>query len=172
MIPTVEDSPVNTDNLDKITHLHFTCAKIDTVDRLEAWLLRVPNLASLSISGNKEPSKTASTQTDTNPNYRSEPVTIRLPEALLGLSQSLPKLQSLEITECDVSDEALVKFVKMRKESPGSTPLTKLAMGWRDCLHPETHAWLHTAVKTPDGQSGYTHRPSLLIRSACRHCEV
>jgi hypothetical protein len=104
MIPTLEESPVDMDNLGKITHLGFECAKSDTADRLVAWLSRVPNLTSLSINGNRGAGMSSAVppRSDANPTYRSDPVSDSLLEALIDLSASIGKLDSLEIRSCNL----------------------------------------------------------------------
>jgi hypothetical protein len=169
MIPTPEESPVDINNLFKITHLAFECAKSDTVDRLEAWLSRVPNLTSLVIQGNKTappsgplpPSQGRST-------YRSSPISTSVLEGLIANSQSIPKLDTLELKNCDLSDQYIVEFVKMRAESPYTTRLVKLVLHGHNTLSAAAHAWLHKAVIRPNGQSGFTHDLGNLTRAGAR----
>lgn len=171
MIPTLEESPVDIDNLSKITHLGLECAESDTVDRLEAWLSRLPNLTSLSVHGNKV-SGAALPRTAASSTYSSDPVSVRLLEALIDLSESIRKLDTLEIKECDLSDEHIVKFVKIRKESPDTTPLAKLRLIGRFRLSSATHARLHEAVVSPDGQSGFTHDLGWNLERRTPACEL
>lgn len=170
MIPMLEESPVDIDNLTKITHLGFECAKSDTADRLVAWLSRVPNLTSLSIRGNKLLTNAVPARSDTNSTYRSDAVSDSLLEALIDLSESIPKLETLDIADCHYSDELVEKFVKMRKETPGMAPLTKLVLRGCKMLSPATHARLHKAVESPTGQSGYDHDGRYIF--GCSFCEV
>jgi hypothetical protein len=178
MIPAVEESPVDIHNLAKITHLGFECAKSDTVDRLEAWLSRVPNLTSLSIHGNKVfATSDPSPGSEANSNYRSSPVAMGLLESLINSSEWIRKLDTLEINQCDLSDEQIVKFIKMRKETPGMTPLARLILLGRNDLSLATHAWLHEAVKLPNGKSGFAHDtsrvyPPCSAKGVCDLCEV
>jgi hypothetical protein len=155
MIPTLEESPVYIGNLPKITHLGFECAQSDTVDRLEVWLSRVPNLTSLVIHGNKTTPFSAAIPPGSN--YRSSPVPVSILDGLIANSHLLPKLDTLEIKYCDLSDERIVRFIKMRAESPHTTRVVQLVLRGRDELSAATHAWLHEAVRQPDGQSGFAH---------------
>jgi hypothetical protein len=181
LIPTVEESPVDINNLTKITHLGFETVFSDTVDRLEAWLLRAHNLTSLSIHGNKgEPlgpgPGPAHLWPVNDPRHREQPVSVSLLHTLILFSERLPKLDTLQITQCDLADEHIVNFIKMRKESPGTSAVVKLSLIGRDYLSPETHAWLHEAVKLPNGKTGFSHDTSRMgtywkPQGVCDLCE-
>lgn len=177
MIPLPHKSPVDFKNLDKLTHLGLECAGSDTIDRLEAWLSRVPNLTSLSIHGNKIWASSAPPKSTASGDYRSDPVSLSLLEALINHSESIRKLDTLDIAQCDLSDDLLVKFIKIRKESPGTTPLIKLTLRGRNELSPATHAWLHEAVRLPDNAgSGFVHDlgtyPKYTAKGVCQLCDV
>lgn len=157
MIPDIGESPVDIRNLAKLTHLGFECAESDTTTWLDAWLSRVPNLTSLCINGNKTAASTApSTRTPAKPTHYSDPVAVSLLEALIDHPEWLPKLNTLEIAQCDVSDIDIVKSIKMRKNLPATTSLVKLHIRGRSDFSAETRAWLHGALRTPNGESGFS----------------
>lgn len=86
LIPLPQESPVDIDNLLERTHLGVECNRANTIDRLEAWLSQVPNLASLSIHGNKTTASSAQSlqrRSEGNTTYRSYPVSVILLKALI-----------------------------------------------------------------------------------------
>jgi hypothetical protein len=141
LIPDIRDSPVDVQDLFRLTTLGFEFCSSDTASRLDMWLSRVPNLTKLTLRGNREVGTWP-------PERERERQHMCLGQALLQNPTWMPALTELSLINCNVSDEHLVEFVKLRRDSATMAPLTKLVIQRlaSEQMSPETHAWLEEAV--------------------------
>jgi hypothetical protein len=156
LIPLIEDSPISIDTVGNLTHLEFETGVADTTGRLEMWLSQVPNLTSLSIRGNRSQHSEDRSQVRSGADC---PVSECILELLLKHPGWLPKLTELSLTHCELADDQLRKFVKMRQQSDDATALTRLSLSRKENMSSETHAWLHEVVQKADGSgTGFSDR--------------
>jgi hypothetical protein len=157
LIPEIKDSPVDINNMARITHLGLECCRTDTIPRLEQWLSRLPNLISLSIHGMQ---KFHLLQ------RRDQPLPDRVDEYIVHVLAARPewnpRLTDLRLVDCKVPDDQLARLVHVRRTSPYLMPLTRVSICGHHQSTTEAHTWLHEAVVKPDGSgSGYSRRKSV-----------
>jgi hypothetical protein len=157
LIPEIKDSPVDINNMARITHLGLECCSTDTIPRLEQWLSRLPNLVSLSIHG----MQTYSTLAHRVP-LLPDRVDEYIVHVLAAHPEWNPRLTDLRLVDCKVPDDQLTHLVHVRRMSPYLTPLTRVSICGHHQSTPEAHTWMHEAVTKPDGLgSGYSRRESV-----------
>jgi hypothetical protein len=149
LIPNIHDSPLDVNDFTRLTSLGLSFCSTDTAPSLQAWLSRVTNITKLTLRGSRQEPAALDDSQD-------EPlVNMCVGQVLLQDPAWVPSLTELDLINCDVPDNLLFDYVKLRRESVTLSPLSKLVVRNRSStqMSAETRAWLQEAV----GEGFVTH---------------